>query len=354
MATSTSTVTSPSRSTTAIEDVRPAVSVVLPVLNEARDIRRVLDEIVTQEPPEGGFEVIVADGGSSDGTRGIVSELSDRHPFVKLVHNPGRLSSAGRNVGAAMSRGRYVVFVDGHCRIPRPDYLQRLVDVFEQTGAACLSRPQPMDRLDDGAWSSAISTARHSWLGHNPGSDIYGGEPGPSDPRHAGAAYTREAFERLGGYDERFDACEDVEFNHRVADAKLPSYRHPDLAVHYRPRSSLMGLFRQVRRYGRGRARLMARHPDVVPWPILAVVVAAVLIPPILLVIHPAAGLWWSGGLATGWLAVTTTESLRQVGPRPHALRVIAAMFAIHAGMVVGFLRGALEFHRFRRPPRGR
>jgi GT2 family glycosyltransferase len=82
------------------------------------------------------------------------------------------------------------------------------------------------------------------------------------NPTSSGAAYRRSVFERVGLYDERFDACEDVEFNHRVYRAGISSYLSPRLTVAYQPRSSLFGLFQQVMRYGRGRFRLMQKHKE--------------------------------------------------------------------------------------------
>ncbi|MCK4306340.1 MAG: glycosyltransferase, partial [Candidatus Eisenbacteria sp.] len=219
-------------------DHAPALSVVLPVLNEARDIGRLLGEIMEQTTPAGGFEVLVVDGGSTDDTRDIVADFCNRLPNCRLLDNPRKRSGAGRNVGIRAARGKYILFLDGHCALPRSDYFVRTVELFDSTKAACLCRPQPLNRLTEGEWAKAISAARHSLLGHNPASDIYGGWPAFTDPSSAGAAYLRTCIESLGGYDERFDACEDVEFNCRVAAADLPAYRHPDLTVQYRPRST--------------------------------------------------------------------------------------------------------------------
>ena len=63
-------------------------------------------------------------------------------------------------------------------------------------------------------------------------------------------------------YDESFDACEDVEFNTRVAAAGYKAYTDPRLSVYYEPRSSFRGLFRQMMRYGIGRVRLARKHPE--------------------------------------------------------------------------------------------
>lgn len=326
------------------------ISIVMPVLNEAGDIGRLLDQVLAQKAPPGGFEVLVVDGGSTDRTREIVTVLADRWPNLRLLDNHAKLSGAGRNVGARAARGEFVLFLDGHCALPREDYLVRTVELFQATGAACLCRPQPLNRLTESAWSRAISAARHSWLGHYPASDIYGGPSGFTDPRSAGAAYVRDWIDRLGGYDERFDACEDVEFNHRVALAGLPSYFHPDLSVEYRPRSSLAAFFRQMFRYGRGRARLMAKHPEVIPWPLLLITAYVVLA-----VLSSAVyGSRVATPLAvvplTVWGLLIVLESARLADSFGQALRTMLAFLVIHLGLVLGFWRGLPELRRFRRP----
>jgi GT2 family glycosyltransferase len=328
----------------------PSVSIVLPVLNEERDIGRLLDELLGQIPPPGGFEILVADGGSTDRTRDIVVARSRDWPNLRLIENPGRLSSAGRNAGARAAQGEYVLFLDGHCSVPRRDYVVRLVEIFRASGAACLCRPQPMQRLADGRWAQAIAAARHSFLGHDPGSDIYGGDPAYTDPRSAGAAYTRAVFEQLGGYDERFDACEDVEFNHRVATLGLRSYRHPDLTIDYRPRRSLGAFFDQMTRYGRGRARLMARHPGAAPWSLLAATALGMAW------IGTMPLLGWQVAVGAGaavialWGLLVLIESLRVGGVSRRSGRVAASLAVIHSGLLLGFWRGLAEFWRYRRP----
>jgi len=325
------------------------VSVVLPVLDEEKDIERLLAEVLGQAVPPGGFEVLVVDGGSTDRTREIVRALAAAHPRLRLLDNPRRRSSAGRNVGARAASGEYVLFLDGHCALQRHDYLVRLVEIFRSTGAACLCRPQPLLDLADTPWGKAIAAARHSWLGHNPGSDIYSSTPAFTDPRSAGAAYARRVLADLGGYDERFDACEDVEFNHRVARAGGTSYRHPDLAVRYRPRHSLRGLWWQMHRYGRGRARLLARHPSVVPWALVGATGLGLVLVGIAFAAGVRVATWVLVTLAGLWGLAVGVESLRLGGATLSAPRVAAALAAIHSGLLFGFWRGLGEFGSFRR-----
>jgi len=328
----------------------PSVSVVLPVLNEASDLPRLLDQLRNQIPPAGGFEVLVVDGGSQDGTREIVLEQIASWPGLRLIDNPKRRSAPARNLGALAARGEIILYVDGHCSIPRPDYLSRLVTIFTSSGAACLCRPQPLTTLtDDKPWARAIALARHSPLGHHPDSDIYGTEPRVTQPHSAGAAYRREIFERVGGFDERFDACEDVEFNHRVDRAGFMAYVHPDLAVDYRPRGSLSTFFRQMVRYGRGRGRLGVRHPELIPIPLVLATLLGLGV--LFLLIRPGGrlGLALFAGAMALWVVLCLVEGVRQGGWR-NGWRVAIALGSVHIGLTLGFWRGLLEFRSFRAP----
>ena len=62
-------------------------------------------------------------------------------------------------------------------------------------------------------------------------------------PQSTAVAYRRGVFHRIGMFDEAFDACEDVEFNHRVFAAGLTCYFAPAVKVAYHPRGTLPALF---------------------------------------------------------------------------------------------------------------
>ena len=242
----------------------PFISVVIPVRNEEKHIGNVLGALLSQNYPAQSFEVIVADGNSTDRTREVVEKIADNaRAVVRWIPNPRQLSSAGRNAGARQAKGDIVLFVDGHCHIAGTSLLAATAQIMEQSGADCLCRPQP-PRFPGNTWfQSLVASARASSLGHGRGSIIYSLEDrGPADPTSAGATYRRSVFDKIGWYDENFDACEDVEFNHRVKRAGLRSVIDPSLAVFYQPRATLGELFRQLVRYGQGRRRLMRKHRD--------------------------------------------------------------------------------------------
>jgi len=325
---------------------RASLCVIVPVRNEARRLAGTLDQLVAQEVDDADVEILVVDGRSTDATRDIAQRYAERYPRIRVLDNPKRLSSGARNVGVRATDSDYVVVIDGHCEIRNRRYLQDVVDIFERSGADCLGRPQPLDVTGATALQRAIALARESRLGHHPDSFIYSREEVDCPAISVAVAYRRSVFERVGEFDERFDACEDCEFNHRVDLAGLRCRLAPSLAVHYHPRGSLGGLFRQLTRYGQGRMRLFRKHPSAWSWPALvpAAFLAGVLGGPLVGAAFPILWpLYW--GVLALYAAAVLTESLRlAVQSRDlSALPWLPSVFAtIHAGSGWGLLREAV------------
>ena len=240
----------------------PFISVIVPVRNEAAFIADTLEQLFRQCYDPTRFEVLVADGRSTDDTRTIVTALQTQYANLRLLDNPRRWSSAGRNAAVRAAQGDIILLIDGHCELGNPFYLQDLAEVFAASGADCIGRPQPLNVTGATRVQQAIALARASRLGHHPASHIYSDREEFVPPQSVAVAYCRRVFDTIGLFDETFDACEDVEFNHRVARAGLRCLFTPRARVRYHPRGNLTGLFRQMVRYGRGRVRLLRKHPD--------------------------------------------------------------------------------------------
>lgn len=272
----------------------PFISVIMPVRNEQACLGGLLRQLLDQDYDSDRFEILVADGASTDGTREVVAEVAASHPQIRLLHNPRIWSSAARNVGVLASQGEFLVIVDGHCELPGKQYFRTLADAFERSGADCLGRPQPLDVADASPLQTAIAVARDSRLGHHPASFIYSSELQFVPAHSVAVAYRRDVFDRVGLFDERFDACEDVEFNHRVDESGMRCLLVPELRVSYHPRASLRGLWRQMDRYGRGRTRLLRKHPET--FSLLGFAPAML----VLLLTAGAIAAWWSPAAALG------------------------------------------------------
>lgn len=259
------------------------ISVIIPVRNEANYIRLVLDHLLSQNYAKDRYEILVVDGDSDDGTVEQVTPYVEKFENVRLLDNPKRLASAARNVGVEHARGDVVLIIDGHCEIVRDDLLQIVNRCFQESGADCLGRPQPLKTRCGNAIQRAIGLARSSLLGHHPDSFVYSDQAQMVPAESVAVAYRREVFAECGMFDECFDACEDYEFNHRLTIKGKNCYFHPDLAVWYVPRVSFRGLAKQLVRYGQGRIRLFRKHPTLLS--------AKTMIPAVFVL-----------GLALGWI----------------------------------------------------
>jgi glycosyltransferase involved in cell wall biosynthesis len=328
---------------------RPKISVIIPVRNEAASLPALLKQLVAQDLDSQSFEIIVADGRSHDTTRAVVEKFSAASRVcVRLVDNPGILASAGRNAGVAAAQGDVILFLDGHCYLPYNSLLRDTLQLLDSTHAQCLCRPQPLLAPTSSATGRIIAAVRASTLGHGRDSLIYNMQlSGFVDPASSGATYRREVFVALGPYDERYDACEDVEFNTRVRKAGMQAYSDPRLAVHYEPRPTISGLFKQMMRYGRGRIRLAAKHPETLSLtgliPLFLLLLGALMLTS--LPFHSTVRVILLSGTALYFLAVLAA-SLQLT--REHGVRCLwqgpAAYLAVHLGLGAGMLEEILSF----------
>lgn len=326
----------------------PRVSVIVPVRNEAAHLRRTLDGLACQDFPPGDVEILVVDGESEDDTVAIVREHQQFHDNVRLFSNPRRLSSSARNIAVRESRGEFIVLIDGHCEIRNPDYLRRVTEAFESAGADTLGRPQPLRAGALTPFQKAVSAARMSWLGHNPDSAIFDDRSRFVPADNVAVAYRRGVFDRVGLFDESFDACEDVDFNTRVRQAGFTCYFTPTISVDYQPRRTLRALAYQMMRYGQGRARLARKDLSSVTLPSLAlpVALAGLTLGSLLGVV------WWPAALlmiaaVAAYGLIVAGESVRLVAVIPPVrsanalllLRLPLVFPTIHLGFAWGYLR---------------
>ena len=109
---------------------RPDISIVIPTLNAASVLGGCLDSIEVQDH-DGTVEVVVADGGSSDGTLEIARERG-----CLVVENLKKTGEAGKARGLEASSGRLIALIDSDNILPGRDWLRRMVEPFEDESIA--------------------------------------------------------------------------------------------------------------------------------------------------------------------------------------------------------------------------
>ncbi len=325
------------------------ISIVMPVRNEGRFIRGVLQDLQAQSFPCDRMEILVVDGASSDNTRQEAADFKDQFPHFRIIDNPGKLASRARNIGARMAVGKYIAFIDGHCHLPSKTLIADIVTLFETTGADALCRPQPLTLKPQTLFQRAVSLARASGMGHALNSTIYTNKERFVKAASSGAIYRREVFQKIGYFDESFDACEDVEFNTRVDKAGMRAFISPKLTVEYAARRSLIALFGQLYRYGVGRWKLFRKHPSTLGSGTLvttAFAVGAVFYPLLWLVSSQVAAI--GTAFVVLYLASVILTSLTIAKKPPQRILFIYLpfiFFTIHFALGYGFLIGIIR-HR--------
>ena len=239
--------------------VSPAISVILPVLNEEPHLAESVMAILSQDYV-GIFEVILALGPSRDRTNKVAEELAARDSRIKLVANPSGKTAAGLNLAIAASESPVIVRVDGHAKIPN-NYLTLAIAIMRESGAVNVGGVMAAEGVTK--FEIAISRAMRSPLGVGASRFHTGGEAGEVDTVYLGA-FRRDAINAVGGFDERYTRAQDWELNHRLRKNGGKIYFDPRLQVTYRPRPNLNKLAKQYFQYGRWRRVVSRSHPGTV------------------------------------------------------------------------------------------
>ena len=237
----------------------PAVSVILPVLNEEPHLAESVAAILSQDY-SGAFEVILALGPSRDRTDEIARALASKDRRIKLVANPTGKTAAGLNLAIATSVSPIIVRVDGHAKIPN-NYLSLAVEILRTSGAVNVGGVMAADGVTK--FEIAVARAMRSRLGVGASRFHTGGAAGEVDTVYLGA-FRREAINAVGGFDERYTRAQDWELNYRLRKNGGKIYFDPRLQVIYRPRPDLKKLAKQYFQYGRWRRVVSRSHSGTI------------------------------------------------------------------------------------------
>jgi GT2 family glycosyltransferase len=235
----------------------PKASVIVPTLNRARLLARLLPSFATQEADE-PYEVIVVDNGSRDATRQVVCDAGRRWPHVRLVEEPRRGAAQARNAGARAARSPLLIFIDDDM-LPAPGVVAEHLRLHAEADDLCLlgnvtsaSSRHPFERM-------------MAYVYDGPRTTLARREPTAEDCWSGHMSLRRELFFRLGGFDETFAemGAEDLDLGVRMIAAGV-RLRFAAAAVtrhHFTARfgPSLRRSYRNGVAYG----YIVSRHPEL-------------------------------------------------------------------------------------------
>lgn len=229
------------------------VAVIIPTLNEERFIENCLTSVMEQTFPFGAMDVMVVDGGSKDRTREIVQRISDSHPNVRLIDNPGRIQSIAFNIGVRASSAPYIVRLDAHATYNKV-YIEKCLEIFSadaevlgcapelvgNVGGVCAIRPQHAALI---AETSAILNQVKFGIGG--AAFRVGAKAGFVDTVPFGC-FPRKVIDEIGGMREDLARGEDNEYNSRIHKAGYKVYLNPEVVCTYFSRDTIRANMKQM------------------------------------------------------------------------------------------------------------
>jgi len=217
------------------------VSIIIPCRNEKKFIGKCLDSIIAQNYPKDKLEVLVIDGMSEDGTREIVRQRTEKHPFIKVINNPNRIVPPALNVGIRQAKGDVIIRMDAHS-VYEVDYIAKCVNYLNQhnadnVGGVCVTLPGSDSLL---AKSIALTLSHPFGVGNS-----YF-RIGLKEPRYVDTVpfgcYKKEVFEKIGLFNENLVRNQDIELNLRLKKSGGKILLVPEIISYYHARSTLRTL----------------------------------------------------------------------------------------------------------------
>ena len=241
--------------------VLPAVSVILPVLNEELHLASAVRSILSQSY-QGELQVILALGPSQDKTDEIADKLASSDPRISIVRNPSGRTASGLNLAINKSTNPVIVRVDAHSELQN-NYISLAIEVMKSSGAVNVGGI--MGAEGTSIFERSVAAAMRSPLGVGASRFHTGGQSGYVDTVYLGV-FIRAAVIAVGGFDERFIRAQDWELNYRLRQAGGKIFFDPRLHVTYRPRSTFKALAKQYFEYGRWRRVVSRRHQGTINY----------------------------------------------------------------------------------------
>ncbi|WP_259014021.1 glycosyltransferase [Emticicia fluvialis] len=237
-----------------------AISVIIPVRNEAANIIRLLQNLEIQSYPFDKFEVIVADDDSTDGTLTLVKDFQ-RQTSMRLLINqlPAKINNTSpkkRAIDASiqLAKGELIVTTDGDCRVGK-NWLAVIASFQAETGAYLVS--SPVTFINDSnsflakLWQQMQTIEFSSLIGSGACAMLIGK---PNMCNGANLAYLKSVFREVGGFsgNENLASGDDEFLMHKVAAAypgKVRFLKHQEAIVETQAHQSLQSFYYQRKRW---------------------------------------------------------------------------------------------------------
>lgn len=228
------------------------VSICMIALNESAVLNGLFRDISNQDYPHSKIEVVLVDAMSTDNTREMMEDFKNSdYGFmdVKIVENPRRSQASGWNEALKVATGDIIIRVDAHASIPRQFVSRNVSHIKEGEDITGGGRPNIVAGVSP--WKLTLLAAEESLFGSSIAS--YRRQPVKKEYIDSmfHAAYRREVFANVGGFNEDLGRTEDNEMHYRIRKAGYKLCCCPDIISYQMTRNNLRDMIRQ--KYGNGK-----------------------------------------------------------------------------------------------------
>jgi glycosyltransferase involved in cell wall biosynthesis len=246
--------------------VPATVSVVVPMRNEEAHLGACLASLLDQTYPAAGYEIILVDGGSRDGSKEVVRRMQREHGNILLLENPAGIVPTAMNLGIAAANGEFIVRADAHSTYPR-HYLETCVRYLQDRGIDNVGGPIVTVAADNSLSARLVAAVLSNPFGVGNSRFRTSLKEGFVDTVPFGA-FRKDLFARVGAYDEQLGRNEDNDLNARIRQAGGKIFLTPALTLNYFPAARFSQLLKQTYRSSewhlfsllRSRSSMSARH----------------------------------------------------------------------------------------------
>jgi len=314
----------------------------MPVKNEAQHLAASLERLNAQSYPRERLEILIVDGGSTDGTLDLVQKLMAQDRRIRLFGGKDVNCPLAMNIGIEQAHGEFIAKVDGHGYV-NEDFIHVAIEhLLAHEALACVGGQ--IIPVGESAIAQSNKYARFSRFGV--GSGVYTANISLQevDTVQCGI-YRKTDLVAVGMFDPALQFGEDEEVNYRLIQTGKKILYHPKMQFFYYIRPTFKSLFKQYFNYGRARVKVIQKHPGFIRLKhcVPSAMILALFVSGFLLA-HGGTGAILGMATISVYMSFLLGAAVR-IGLRHrfmHIYYLVMSLLCLHLGYGLGMIRGLM------------